>query len=208
MLLGGGVLVQAQGLIVACAGAVLLALPLLGLVLDQAHAARGIENLLLVRDPNVLLAVPLLSMTRAASPALPGGVEAEAPRHPAKANCSSIRRAPVRRHPVPADTPPLSTLPPTPLTGVPETSPGSFSSPPRVSIGPPPAGPPPFSVPTPPLFVLPPRTEQLPPPAVPDPRRSRWPWRASRCWCCSSGALLLRAALAPAFLSPPPSRRP
>jgi hypothetical protein len=63
LLLGGGVLVQAQGLIVACAGAVLLALPLLGLVLDQAHTARGIENLLLVRDPNTLLALLVLSMT-------------------------------------------------------------------------------------------------------------------------------------------------
>jgi hypothetical protein len=63
LLLGGGVLVQAQGLIVACAGAVLLALPLLGLVLDQAHTARGIQNLLLVRDPNTLLALLVLSMT-------------------------------------------------------------------------------------------------------------------------------------------------
>lgn len=63
LLLGGGVLVQAQGLIVACTGAVLLALPLLGLVLDQAHAAHGIENLLFARDPNTLLALLVLSMT-------------------------------------------------------------------------------------------------------------------------------------------------
>lgn len=63
LLLGGGVLVQAQGLIVACTGAVLLSLPLLGLVLDQAHFARGIENLLLVRDPNTLLALLVMSLT-------------------------------------------------------------------------------------------------------------------------------------------------
>jgi hypothetical protein len=63
LLLGGGVLVQAQGLMVAVTGAVLLALPLLGLVLDQAHFARGIENLLLVRDPNTLLSLLVLSMT-------------------------------------------------------------------------------------------------------------------------------------------------
>lgn len=117
--------------------------------------------------------------------------------------------------PVPADTPPLSTLPPTPLTGVPETPPGSFSSPPRVSIGPPPAGPPPFSVPTPPLFVLPPRTEQPPPLAVPEP---------STLAMAAAGlallVLLLRRAASsgrslrplspsrPLLLSPPPSRRP
>jgi len=63
LLLGGGVLVQVQGLAVACAGAVLLALPVLGLVLDQAHYARGIENLLLARDPNMVLALLVLCMT-------------------------------------------------------------------------------------------------------------------------------------------------
>jgi hypothetical protein len=63
LLLGGGVLVQAQGLAVAIAGAVLLALPVLGLVLDQAHYARGIENLLLARDPNMVLALLVLCMT-------------------------------------------------------------------------------------------------------------------------------------------------
>lgn len=63
LLLGGGVLVQAQGLVAACSGAVLLALPLLVLVLDQAHAARGLDKLLTVRDPNVLLALLVLSLT-------------------------------------------------------------------------------------------------------------------------------------------------
>ncbi|WP_197507036.1 MHFG family PEP-CTERM protein [Mitsuaria sp. 7] len=70
--------------------------------------------------------------------------------------------------PVPADAPPFASLPPTPLPYVPVTPPGSFSSPPRVSIGPPSGGPPPVTVPTP-LFVLPPRAVEIPPPAVPEP---------------------------------------
>jgi hypothetical protein len=71
--------------------------------------------------------------------------------------------------PVPELVPPLSTVPPSPLTGVPDTPPGSFASPPRASIGPPSAGPPPTTFPSPPLFVLPPRIDELPPPAVPEP---------------------------------------
>jgi len=63
LLLGGGVLVQAQGLIVAISGAVLLSLPVVGLVLDQASFARGLENLVLARDPNSLLALLVLAMT-------------------------------------------------------------------------------------------------------------------------------------------------
>lgn len=63
LLLGGGVLVQAKGLLVACSGGVLLALPVLGLVLEQAHYARGLDKLLLVRDSDALLAMLVLSMT-------------------------------------------------------------------------------------------------------------------------------------------------
>lgn len=70
--------------------------------------------------------------------------------------------------PVPADVPPLSTVPPSSLTGIPDIPPGSFASPPRLSIGPPSAGPP-ISVPAPPIFVLPPRVEEVPPPVVPEP---------------------------------------
>ena len=71
--------------------------------------------------------------------------------------------------PVPeGSVPPLSTLPPSPLTGIPAIPPGSFASPPPVSIGPPSAGPP-ISIPTPPIFVLPPRVEEVPTPVVPEP---------------------------------------
>lgn len=63
LLLGGGVLVQVQGKVVALSGGVLLTLPVLGLVLDQAHRARGIEALFLVRDPDALLAMLVLAMT-------------------------------------------------------------------------------------------------------------------------------------------------
>lgn len=63
LLLGGGVLVQVPGLAVALSGAVLLSLPVLGLVLDQAHAVHGLENLLLVRDSSSLLALLVLALT-------------------------------------------------------------------------------------------------------------------------------------------------
>lgn len=79
--------------------------------------------------------------------------------------------------PVPeGQVPPLSTLPPSPLTGVPGIPPGSFANPPPVSFGPPSAGPP-ISIPTPPLFVLPPRVEDVPTPAVPEP--STWAMAAA-----------------------------
>jgi hypothetical protein len=63
LLLGGGVLVQAQGALISVCGGVLLTLPVLGLVLDQAHSARGLAQLLSQRSPDALLALLVLALT-------------------------------------------------------------------------------------------------------------------------------------------------
>jgi hypothetical protein len=63
LLLGGGVLVQTQGALVSVSGGVLLTLPVLGLVLDQAHSARGLSHLVSPRNMDSLLALMVLALT-------------------------------------------------------------------------------------------------------------------------------------------------
>jgi hypothetical protein len=63
LLLGGGVLVQAQGALVSVCGGILLTLPMLGLVLDQAHSARGLAVLVSQKSPDALLALLVLALT-------------------------------------------------------------------------------------------------------------------------------------------------